>query len=290
VSEPDQAAWNNDQGRRERELQRANDFHGVLLAIAGHDLRQPLQSIMSTYEWLARRLDTSSEQEYLRRGTFAITRLSEQLDLLIEALRLHERSANIQAAPVALAPIFTRLCRDSEELANRKGLTLRANPTRAVVVSEAVLLESILRNLIGNALKYTGPGGRVLVGCRRRGALFKIEVHDNGIGIPPDKLSQVFEAFHRLDPTRADGLGLGLFVVRRAVDLLGHSIEVRSMVGRGSCFSVLVPAADTACIGVCTELLAGEGARGERTLPAAKRFSRPHLIANAHESFRAAEL
>jgi K+-sensing histidine kinase KdpD len=64
-------------------------------------------------------------------------------------------------------------------------------------------------------------------------------VHDTGIGIPPDKLSKVFEAFHRLDSTRADGLGLGLFVVRRAVDLLGHSVEVRSDVGRGSSFAIL---------------------------------------------------
>lgn len=283
MTELDEAAC-HDRGRRERELQRANDFHGVLLAIAGHDLRQPLQSIMSAYEWLARRLDTSSEQEYLRRGMFAIMRLSEQLDLLIEALRLLEHSANIQAAPVALSPIFARLCRDNEELANRKGLALLAHPTRAAVVSEAVLLESILRNLIRNALKYTGPGGRVLVGCRRRGALLKIEVHDTGIGIPPDKLSRVFEAFHRLDSTRADGLGLGLFVVRRAVDLLGHSIEVRSTVGRGSCFSVLAPATDAACVGLRTEPLAGEGARGEMSIPAAKRFSRPHLVAIAHES------
>jgi two-component system, OmpR family, phosphate regulon sensor histidine kinase PhoR len=290
VTESSEAAC-HDQGRRERELQRVNDFHGVLLAIAGHDLRQPLQTIVSAYEWLARRLDTSSEQEYLRRGMFAITRLSEQLDLLIEALRLHEHSANIQAAPVALSPIFSRLCRDNEELANRKGLTFRAHhPAGAAIVSEAVLLESILRNLIRNALKYTGPGGRVLVGCRRRGALLKIEVHDTGIGIPPDKFSQVFEPFHRLDSTRADGLGLGLFVVRRAVDLLGHSIEVRSTVGRGSCFSVLAPAAEMTCGGERTEPLAVESVRGEKASLQPKRISRPHLIANAYETFCARAL
>jgi signal transduction histidine kinase len=113
-------------------------------------------------------------------------------------------------------------------------------------MSDALLLQGILRNLIRNAVKYTGSGGRVVVGCRRRGTLLKIEVHDNGIGIPPDKLSEIFEAFRRLDSTRADGLGLGLFVVRRAVQLLGHEIEVRSEIGRGSCFSVLAEAADAA--------------------------------------------
>lgn len=243
MNESDQIVL-NERGQREHELQLANDFHGVLLAMAGHDLRQPLQTIMTAYEWLGQRLGSSSEQEYMRRGSLAIMRLSGQLDLLIEALRLHEHSPNTQAAPVALAPIFTRLCYDHEDLANRKGLTLRAYPTRFAVMSDAVLLEGILRNLIRNALEYTGPGGRVLVGCRRRGAFMKIEVHDTGIGIPPDKLSKIFEAFHRLDSTRADGLGLGLFVVRRAVDLLGHSVEVRSDVGCGSSFAILAKVAD----------------------------------------------
>ena len=85
MSESEQAA-SNDRGRCERELQQANDFHGVLLAMGGHDLRQPLQAIMTAYEWLARRLNTSSDQEYLDRGRFAISSLTNQLDLLIEAL------------------------------------------------------------------------------------------------------------------------------------------------------------------------------------------------------------
>jgi two-component system phosphate regulon sensor histidine kinase PhoR len=108
----------------------------------------------------------------------------------------------------------------------------------------SVLLGGILRNLVRNAIKYTRPGGRILVGCWRRGPDVCIEVHDAGVGIPPDHLSKVFDAFHRVDSTHSDGLGLGLFVVRRTVDMLGHRIEVRSTVGSGSCFSVLagVPA------------------------------------------------
>jgi signal transduction histidine kinase len=245
VSESDRAA-SNDRDRHERQLQQANDFHGVLLAMAGHDLRQPLQSIVGAYDWLARRLGSSSEQEYLRRGRLALAQLTDQLDLLIEALRMHAHSLDIQPAPVVLGPILVRLCRESKDIAEHEDLTLHANPTRAVAMSDAVLMQGILRNLIRNAVKYTGPGGRVVVGCRRHGTLLKIEVHDNGIGIPPDKLSEIFEAFRRLDSTRADGLGLGLFVVRRAVQLLGHEIEVRSEIGRGSCFSVLAEAADAA--------------------------------------------
>jgi signal transduction histidine kinase len=83
-----------------------------------------------------------------------------------------------------------------------------------------MLLDGILRNLARNALDHTLPGGRVFVGCRRRGATVRIEVHDTGEGIPPDRLKCIFEPFFRLDATRSEGLGLGLFIVRRAADYL----------------------------------------------------------------------
>jgi signal transduction histidine kinase len=126
----------------------------------------------------------------------------------------------------------------------RKGVALRVVPTQAVVMSQAALLEGMLRNLARNALDHTMPGGRVLIGCRQRGTAFRIEVRDNGEGIPSDKLMTVFEPFFRLDATRSDGLGLGLFIVKRAANCLGHRIEVRSAPYRGSCFAVLAQAAD----------------------------------------------
>jgi signal transduction histidine kinase len=229
----------DDRTRRERELQQASDFHTLLLAMAGHDLRQPLQIITSVYDWLSRRLEAPSEKQYLQRGSLAITQLTRQLDLLIQALQLYEREGHLEPVPVPLLPLLERLGRENQELVYRGGLRLRVCPMSIAVMSDPVLLESILRNLICNALKYTNPGGQILVGCRRRGWQIGIEVHDTGIGIAADKRSRIFEAFHSLDLTRTDGLGLGLFVVKRAADLLGHGIEVRSTVGRGSCFSIL---------------------------------------------------
>jgi signal transduction histidine kinase len=127
-------------GRAERELERAIVFQSVLLAMAAHDLRQPLQMIMSSYERLARGPHDSAEQRYMNIGRLAVARLSQQLDLLVEALRIHEHSANIQPTPVQLAPLFARLCKDNEDLASRKGVTLRAQRTSATVLSEPVLL------------------------------------------------------------------------------------------------------------------------------------------------------
>jgi signal transduction histidine kinase len=232
--------------RREHDLQGASEFNAVLLAMAAHDLRQPLQLILGAFSWLRQQCSTSREHEYIERGELAICRLTEQLDHLVDALRLHERSTSIALSPVELAPLLDGLCRENVELGRQSGLTVRIYPTRAAVMSDAILLDGILCNLVRNAIKYTQRGGRILVGCRRRGPDVCIEVHDTGIGIPPDHLSKVFDAFHRVDSTQPNGLGLGLFVVRRAVDVLGHHIEVHSTVGRGSCFSILaraVPAA-----------------------------------------------
>jgi two-component system phosphate regulon sensor histidine kinase PhoR len=219
-------------------LQRVSDFHTVLLGMAAHDLRQPLQVIQSTYEWLSGRFDDDVERMRLQRGERAVARLAEQLDRLAAALRLYEHTTTMKLSPVPLAPIFDGVRTENLEPARQKGLELRVRPTRAVVVSNAVLLDGIVRNLVRNAIKYT-DSGHVLLSCGRHGNDIRIDIYDTGIGMSADELPRIFEAFQRLDSSRSDGLGLGLFIVRRGVELLGHRIEVSSTVGRGSRFSVL---------------------------------------------------
>jgi signal transduction histidine kinase len=101
------------------------------------------------------------------------------------------------------------------------------------------MLSTILHNLNGNAIKYTDRGG-VLIGCRRRAAELWIEIYDSGIGIPEDRIETIFGELHQLDPTR-EGLGLGLWIARSTAEVLGHELSVRSSVGRGSRFRVVVP-------------------------------------------------
>jgi two-component system, OmpR family, phosphate regulon sensor histidine kinase PhoR len=226
----------------ERDLRRSIDFHAVLLAMAGHDLRQHLQIILNTYGWLSARTTSEPERERIARGENAVMQMAEQLHQLVTALRIHQKTSRIASVPVRLGYLFSALGRDATKFAAERGVDLRVVPTRAVVASDPVLLRSIIGNLTRNALKFTPPGGRVLLGCRRFGSFVRIEVHDTGIGIPPGRLRNIFEAFHRLEPTCSDGLGLGLFVANRAAELLQHQIEVRSEVGRGSCFTILANA------------------------------------------------
>lgn len=215
-----------------------SSFCATLLAMAAHDLRQPLQVLVGMHSWLDHRLTGDSEREYLRRGGLAIARLTDQIDYLTDALRLYGRSSSVALVCVPLAPIFAELLRDNIDAARSGGIELRLCRTSIAVMSDPALLPAALRNVVQNALKYTPPGNRVLVGCRRRGDEVSIEVHDGGIGIPAAQLSRLFEAFHRLDATRSRGLGLGLYIVKEIADLLGHRIDVRSEIGRGSCFAL----------------------------------------------------
>src|SRR6266436_8100633 len=228
----------------EHDLRRSAEFHAVLLAMAGHDLRQHLQIILSSYGWLSARATNNPERERIARGQHAVMQMAEQLHQLVTALHIHQKTSQIAIVPVRLGYLFSIVGQETSKFSAERGVQLRVVPTRAMVASDPVLLRSAIGNLLWNAVKYTAPGGQVLLGCRRFGTVVRIEVHDTGVGIPSERLRKIFEAFSRLEPTQSEGLGLGLFVVSRAAELLRHKIEVRSTVGRGSCFAVLANAAD----------------------------------------------
>jgi CheY-like chemotaxis protein/anti-sigma regulatory factor (Ser/Thr protein kinase) len=145
-------------------------------------------------------------------------------------------------------PLLERVCRDFEVLANAKGLELVLHPCSLSVMSDALLLERILRNVIANAVTYTDRG-RVVVGCRRRRGYLGIQVWDTGRGIPRNEQEHVFQEFYQLgnpERDRTKGVGLGLAIVRRLTQLLGHTLTVRSEPGRGSVFQIGAPTADPA--------------------------------------------
>ncbi len=223
---------------------RDRDFYAVLLGMAGHDLRQPLQVLQCTHDWFVRHLDhdlakMQLAKAQLDRGQHAISLISEQLDRLITAMRLYDQTSNMRLSEIPLGPVLRRIVDENRDLAAHRRVGLRFRKPRTHILSNEVVLEGIIRNLVRNAIKYTPPGHDILIGCRSVGSHVRIDICDTGIGMAPHQVPQAFEAFRRLDNETADGLGLGLFVVRRAVALLGHRIDVRSEVGKGSRFSIL---------------------------------------------------
>ena len=146
---------------RERDLRRLNEFHAVLLGAAGHDLRQPVQVIQSTDEWLSSMLDADADKLRLQLGEPAVGRLTEQLDRLAGALRLYEDTTTMELSPVPLERLFDCVRTEGIDPVRQKGRDLRIRPTRAVVMSNDVLLDGIVRNLVRNAIKFVG-------GCVRK--------------------------------------------------------------------------------------------------------------------------
>lgn len=221
-----------------------SDFSATLLAMAGHDLRQPLQVITSAHDVLARSLASDEQREELMRAESATEQLANMLGQLVEALQLRKRSGDDLHLPVPLRPVLEDLAAEFAETARLKGITFLVTTTRLVAFSHPVLLTGMLRNLIRNAIDYTRPGGGVFVTSRRCGSELRIEVRDTGVGIRANTLSTIFRAFQRGDASQTDGLGLGLFIVKQAADLIGHGVEVRSVEGRGSCFTLVVDAGE----------------------------------------------
>jgi two-component system, OmpR family, phosphate regulon sensor histidine kinase PhoR len=217
----------------------ACEFAETVLAMAGHDLRQPLQIIQSIHDRLGDGARTRSELHLLQLGQSAICRLTEQLDQLLDALRVHEHAKRVQMVPVDLGTLLREVYQESESAALQKGVQIRLVPTTSSIMSDAVLLGAVLRNLVSNAIKFTESGGRVLLGCRHVRDGVRIDVFDTGVGIPAEQIPTIFEAFARLDSAQSDGLGIGLFIVRRAIAMLGHRVDVCSVVSRGTRFSIL---------------------------------------------------
>jgi len=225
------------------EAERARRCKTRFLAAASHDLRQPAQSLTLFGALLADRLRGHPQMPLVQHMNEAVEAMRTLLDGLLDVSRLDAGIVVPEPAPFCIADLFDRLEADYAPRASAKGLRLRCRPLCHSVHSDAGLLERLLRNLLDNALKYTGKGG-ILLGCRRRGSVMLIDVVDTGLGMPADKLDEIFEEFVQLgnaERDRSRGLGLGLAVVKRLSRLLNLPVSVRSTPGRGTCFSVEVP-------------------------------------------------
>ncbi|MBK4718972.1 response regulator [Azospirillum sp. YIM DDC1] len=229
-----------------READRANIGKSKFLAAASHDLRQPVQSLMLLMEALSTRATDPAMRKILTTMDRALGALKMLLDGLLDVSRLEAGAVEPKRTAFPVTELLDRIAANSRPVAVRKGLLLHIMPCGAHVDSDPMLLGRILQNLVENALRYTNRG-RILVGCRRRGAVLRIEVWDTGIGIPTDRQEDIFQEFVQVGNASRDrdqGLGLGLAVVRRLAGMLNHPVSLRSEPGRGSVFRVEVPLAD----------------------------------------------
>jgi len=225
------------------QAEQANAAKTRFLAAASHDLRQPLQALSLFIDAQANAAEAGPMRQLNGRMREAADNMGLLLNNLMDYARIETGALSPKCAPVALAITFERLEREFTPIAAEKGLWLRFRPTTEYGMTDAALFEHILRNLVGNALRYTEHGG-VLVACRRQGEALRVEVRDSGIGIPEASLGDVFKEFYQLgnpERDRRKGLGLGLSIVEGLSRALDHPVVVRSQVGRGSVFSITLP-------------------------------------------------
>jgi two-component system CheB/CheR fusion protein len=225
-----------------RKAETADAAKSRFLAAASHDLRQPLQTLALLQGLLARAVESQRDRKLVARIGETLGAMTGMLNALLD---INQIEAGAVKAEMTLFPVNDLLVKLYDEFtyqAQAKNLSLRVVPCGLSICSDSRLLEQMVRNLLSNALKYT-KAGKVLLGCRRRKEMLSLEVWDTGIGIPDEEIQAIFEEYHQVGNEareRSLGLGLGLSIVRRIGNLLGHRVRVRSHHGNGSVFAIEV--------------------------------------------------
>jgi PAS domain S-box-containing protein len=223
--------------------EQANEAKTRFLAAASHDLRQPIQALRLLLHLLTEKATGTDQLRLCTRMGETLASTEGMLAGLMEFASMESGQVSVSLVPLRLDALLKRVGDEAGDAAARKGLSLHVRAMPSVTVSEPMLLERVLRNLLVNAVRYTERGS-ILLAVRRRGDNYHIEVRDSGCGIAEEAQAEVFEEFRQLnnpERDRSKGMGLGLAIVARTAELLGHRIVLVSREGQGSVFSIVVP-------------------------------------------------
>jgi len=218
------------------------------LASASHDLRQPIHALGMFLGALTQHDMNREMRRLVGHMEGSINAMDSLFGSLLDISRLDAGVVQSYPQIVRLDPMLERICRDYAGEAAQKDIALTYCRSSAAILTDPILFERVLRNIISNAIRYTDEG-RVLVGVRRKGNQLKVQVLDSGRGIPDDQQERIFEEFYQLDNKERDrtkGLGLGLAIVKRLTVILNCPFELRSTFRKGTMFSLSVPLARAA--------------------------------------------
>ncbi|MDQ6969425.1 MAG: hybrid sensor histidine kinase/response regulator [Mariprofundus sp.] len=238
---------------KKEEAERANRQKTRFLAAASHDLRQPIHAIDLFADVLEQKLKTGEQQQLLSKMRDSVGAMASLLDSLLDMSKLDAGLVHVERRSFVLATLIFNLQEEFLQQANDKYLQLNiaidaAPLEHCIIDSDPALLENMLRNLLSNAIKYTATG-TITLRCKRQDDHYALSVEDSGIGIAAAEQGKIFDEFYQIDNPERDrsrGLGLGLSIVKRLCLLLGHDLSFTSEAGRGSCFSICVPAGSKA--------------------------------------------
>jgi signal transduction histidine kinase/ActR/RegA family two-component response regulator len=224
----------------------ANRAKDEFLAMLGHELRNPLAPMATALHLMARKGDpgTRAEREVMQRQVAHMKRL---VDDLLDVSRITGKRLEMRMQPLALADLVRHAGQSVQSVLGLRRLDLQVEPDAEDlwVSADEVRLGQVLNNLLGNAIKFTGPQGTIALRLRRVGDQAEVSVADDGVGMPPEVLQHVFDLFYQA-PQGADrsrgGLGLGLAIVRSLVEMHGGTVAADSAgEGQGSTITLRLP-------------------------------------------------
>jgi Na+/proline symporter/signal transduction histidine kinase/ActR/RegA family two-component response regulator len=236
-------ALNAELGSAKLAAETANLGKTRFIAAASHDILQPLHAARLFASSLVERKPKGIDGKLAGNLDASLEAVEEILSALLDISRLDAGAMKPDVSVFRIDELLQTLAREFEPAARERGLALTVAGSSLAVRSDRKLLRRVLQNLVSNAIKY--GRGKVLMGCRRQGEALRIEVHDQGPGIPERKQKLVFQEFERLgrDKGEEPGLGLGLAIVERIAKMLSQPIGLKSQFGRGTTFSITVPVA-----------------------------------------------
>ncbi len=229
--------------RTREQAQAASTDRTRFIAAASHDLLQPLNAARLYTSTLIERSSGSPLEPLAHSIEASLNTVEEIMSALLDISRLDSGAVHPTRTIFSMRDLLDKVLVEFTPAAREKNIRLRIAPSSVPILADRVMVGRIVQNLVSNAIKYTPAGGHVLVGVRRRGGSLRLDVVDTGIGILPAQHSLIFTEFTRLESGAriARGLGLGLSIVKRLVDTLGLGLELDSVPGRGSRFSVFLP-------------------------------------------------
>ncbi|MDC9823483.1 PAS-domain containing protein [Devosia sp. ZB163] len=221
----------------------ANRDKTRFFAAASHDLLQPLNAARLYTSTLVERAGGTGLDELAHSIEASLSAVEEIMSALLDISRIDAGAVKPASVPFQVRDLLKKVDVEFAPLALKKEISLRLVDTSLSAIGDRALVARIIQNLVSNAIKYTKPGGRVLVGARLRGTRVRFDVIDTGIGFNKDQHALIFAEFSRLEhgARMAQGLGLGLSIVKRLVSALGLTMELESKEGRGSRFSLFMP-------------------------------------------------
>ncbi|NJN17386.1 MAG: PAS domain S-box protein [Oscillochloris sp.] len=238
-----QAAQAIERARLYDAAQAAVEVRDTFIAIASHDLRSPLAALLGQAQLMQRRVEDSSPAQIARRAKLIADqtlRLNRMVGALLDLSRIQSNQLTIDVEPLDLATLLSHVAADIQPGLRQHTLAITRASEGLWVAGDAVRLEQVFHNLIGNAVKYSA-GGAITVHLEVRENQVCVAVSDGGIGIPAEAVPHLFEQFYRVQNSGRSGMGIGLYTVREILNLHGGTITVESEEGRGSTFTVCLP-------------------------------------------------